>query len=464
MSKKLWFFILMYGFFLGWLLSFIYSGPLFRCIVDSEQYSYSLLFTIMFLASAAMFFVIGKLNINENSKRIIMPVSMAVGLLCTIIYLIFGRTQSTPTTLVVLIINTLIAGITTMFFIISSTAYFIRFVPFNRIFKSMAIIVLIANMIVYVVDVLIQNNLVVIAVIINILTISLSLILAYKIRDHEEIERIDYHIDLPKKSLFIICMAFFLLNIGGGVVFSVVEPAAIAQSAIATHLYILPYILSAIAMMMISKRLEKSIDILLTVAAGLVAIGLLLFQFSHFNALVTNMFIQIGYAMLDIVLWGLVGQMSFVYGQPYKIASFTMASNILAVYLGMAGSKALFNRISDPILAITLFATVCIIVAIMAMPFIHRVTIRDMKTGLKNIREKQKKIENLNKIENIEQLTAREHEIVELMLTDKTNREIAQALYISENTLKTHAKNIYAKLDVKNKKALQMLLEAYISS
>lgn len=34
------------------------------------------------------------------------------------------------------------------------------------------------------------------------------------------------------------------------------------------------------------------------------------------------------------------------------------------------------------------------------------------------------------------------------------NKEIAESVFISENTLKTHAKRIYSKLGVKNKKEL----------
>ena len=449
----------MYGLFLGWLLSFIYSGPLFPFIVDAQQYSHSLLFSVMFLVPAVLYFILGNLNLNEDSRKWLMPLSIGVCFLSTIGYLITGKTICSPFLLVVLIVITLLAGIFTMFFIISSTAYFIKFVSHNDAFRAMALIILLANAIVYVVEVLVQNGLVVWAVIVNMLAVILSLILALRVADHEEIERPDYDIALPKRSLLILCGAFFLLNIGGGVVFAVVEPAAIEQSVIATHLYMLPYILAVLAMLTINQRVLKSIDILLTVAAGLIAIGLLLFQFSHIQALLTNMFIQIGYAMLDIMLWGLVGKMCFVYGKSYKIASLTMASNITAVFLGMAGARVLVDQIADPVLAITLIATVCIITAIMAMPFIHRVMIRDLEKGMGNIRTKQEKIKNLKKIKNIELLSAREYEIVQKMLTINTNRDIAKTLYISENTLKTHAKSIYSKLGVKNKKALQDLLK-----
>jgi DNA-binding NarL/FixJ family response regulator len=47
-------------------------------------------------------------------------------------------------------------------------------------------------------------------------------------------------------------------------------------------------------------------------------------------------------------------------------------------------------------------------------------------------------------------LSSREKEIIKLVLQGKGNREMADLLFISELTIKTHRKNIYNKLEVKN--------------
>lgn len=46
--------------------------------------------------------------------------------------------------------------------------------------------------------------------------------------------------------------------------------------------------------------------------------------------------------------------------------------------------------------------------------------------------------------------SVREQEVLKLILSGKSNREIAEALYISENTVKTHIRNIFSKYDVTN--------------
>ena len=49
-------------------------------------------------------------------------------------------------------------------------------------------------------------------------------------------------------------------------------------------------------------------------------------------------------------------------------------------------------------------------------------------------------------------LSQREFEVLELAFAKKTNNEIAEELYVSVNTVKTHLKNLYDKLGVSNRK------------
>lgn len=57
------------------------------------------------------------------------------------------------------------------------------------------------------------------------------------------------------------------------------------------------------------------------------------------------------------------------------------------------------------------------------------------------------------------EVSAREKEIIALLLKGLSNREIAEKLFISPNTVKTHIKNIYAKLGVSNRVLLFSLLQ-----
>lgn len=55
---------------------------------------------------------------------------------------------------------------------------------------------------------------------------------------------------------------------------------------------------------------------------------------------------------------------------------------------------------------------------------------------------------------NLSRLTPKEHEIFELYLQGKTDKEIQELLAINPNTIKYHNRNIYDKLGVRSRKNL----------
>jgi len=50
-------------------------------------------------------------------------------------------------------------------------------------------------------------------------------------------------------------------------------------------------------------------------------------------------------------------------------------------------------------------------------------------------------------------LSAREIEVLVLVASGKTNKAIAEALFVSEKTVDRHVSNIYAKVDVNSRAA-----------
>jgi len=48
-------------------------------------------------------------------------------------------------------------------------------------------------------------------------------------------------------------------------------------------------------------------------------------------------------------------------------------------------------------------------------------------------------------------LTPRELQVLEYIVVGKSNREIAEILFIEEKTVKNHISNIYSKLHLKNR-------------
>jgi len=55
------------------------------------------------------------------------------------------------------------------------------------------------------------------------------------------------------------------------------------------------------------------------------------------------------------------------------------------------------------------------------------------------------------------QLTKQEQNILQHLLEDKSNKDIAEALFVSVSTVKTHVNNLYKKLNVQNRKEVKIL-------
>ena len=56
-------------------------------------------------------------------------------------------------------------------------------------------------------------------------------------------------------------------------------------------------------------------------------------------------------------------------------------------------------------------------------------------------------------------LSSRENQILDLMTQNKSNKQIANQLFISVNTVKFHIKNIYQKLQIKNRKQIHLAIK-----
>jgi DNA-binding CsgD family transcriptional regulator len=59
-------------------------------------------------------------------------------------------------------------------------------------------------------------------------------------------------------------------------------------------------------------------------------------------------------------------------------------------------------------------------------------------------------------------LTVREKEVLDLLLTNHSNRQIAEKLFIDYETIRSHRKNIYRKLEVKT--ILELVMGYYVPS
>ena len=146
---------------------------------------------------------------------------------------------------------------------------------------------------------------------------------------------------------------------------------------------------------------------------------------------------------------------------PAKIMGIGLSANVLGVLLGGFIGNAISGADGQSYNP-TLLALGVVCVTIVLLPPLHRrltillknhvylTTITDMPA--------REQTRLLNELSITEKLTERESEIAALLLGGKTYRMIAGELHVSENTVKTHVKNIYSKAGVQSRAELVNLL------
>lgn len=93
-------------------------------------------------------------------------------------------------------------------------------------------------------------------------------------------------------------------------------------------------------------------------------------------------------------------------------------------------------------------------------PYVEQNLLESIFSALKVDRDNRNLLSgNNNAAEKISSLTAREHEIMNMLAKSQTNKEIARILDISSRTVEVHRRNIMTKLDIKSVLELSKLIK-----
>ena len=109
--------------------------------------------------------------------------------------------------------------------------------------------------------------------------------------------------------------------------------------------------------------------------------------------------------------------------------------------------------------AVAALAVVCVTMAILPLLNARLLALLNEHTFLMTYIRQTGETPMPRKDEIFPLLTDRESHILPLLLSGKKNREIAEALELSENTIKTRARSIYAKYGVSSRTELVVRLK-----
>jgi DNA-binding CsgD family transcriptional regulator len=260
--------------------------------------------------------------------------------------------------------------------------------------------------------------------------------------------------------LAFLCLFIVVITINSGLMYQVQGPAFAHLEWLTSWYWAVPYIAALFIMRNLPRKINRSYILYVAIAMiGLSFIAFLALGRSWTDYLVVNTLMLGACGVYDLFWWSILGEMLELGINPAKIMGVGLSTNVLGVLLGgLIGNEVAGGQSQNP----TLLALGVVCVTLIMLPPLHT----RLTTLLKNhayltiITEMpaQEQTRLICEFNITEKLTEREGEIAALLIKGKTYRMIAGELHVSENTVKTHVKNIYSKAGVQSRTELMNLL------
>jgi len=255
-----------------------------------------------------------------------------------------------------------------------------------------------------------------------------------------------------KKPLLLLCLFVFIITINSGLMYQVINPAFKHLTGLVSWYWAVPYIVALAIMRNLPMKANRSRILY-------VGMAMIMGAFSSFMLLGRNAsdYLIVDTLMLgacgifDLFWWSILGEMLDYTDNPAQPFGIGLSANVFGVLCGGSLGMAVTSiGISSAEVAVIALTVVCVTL-IMLPPLNHQLVLllknHAYLAAYDNMSQFQQ-TDIIRQIKTLDPLTVREQEVLELILSGKSNREIAGALFISESTVKTHVRNIFSKYDV----------------
>jgi DNA-binding CsgD family transcriptional regulator len=219
-----------------------------------------------------------------------------------------------------------------------------------------------------------------------------------------------------------------------------------------------PYIVALAIMRNLPMKAKRSRILYIGMAMIMGAfISFMLLQRKTSDYLIVDTLMLGACGIFDLFWWSILGEMLDYSDNPIQTFGIGLSANVFGVLcggvLGMAITSIGLHGAEVAVIALTV---VCVTL-VMLPPLNHQLVLllksHAYLAAYDNMSQSQQ-TDIVRRIKTLDPLTVREQEVLQLILSGKSNREIAEALFISENTVKTHARSIFSKYDVSSRAEL----------
>lgn len=460
-------------FFYGWVLVMPLNGPVLRILFEEASLIKPLLIASLLLVHIGGLATGALLVKSIQGAWYAMFTSVIISMVGSGIFLTDFSDLWTATAVVM----AFLAGL-----YLSSLGYFLKFhIPSEKRFVAVADILIGANLLMIVINVLTLNWDVrsgELLALVLLLCALLSLLRLQRIVINGVAQQKDEEALRPVQKTLIrpfvwLCVFIALITLNAGITQQVVMPVFQPFMLLTSVYWAMPYIVALLVLRNLPKQLNRAQ--MLYVALAMMGLGYLLFarlQVSASSFLLINSLMLFAIGVFDLFWWSLMASFLDYANRPALILGLGLAANTLGTIIGRITGEDMVRMPGSSTSDITFNAFVVIFISLAIIPLLNSELSRlfSQHVFLMNLAPYRKQKDTVDQMEmevsvnplialqESYQLTDREMEVVELLNQGYTYKAISDALIISENTTKYHAKNIYQKMHVNNKMELIKLI------
>ena len=274
-----------------------------------------------------------------------------------------------------------------------------------------------------------------------------------------ETQEKDINISQP---LTFLCLFVVVITINSGLMYQVVTPTFTHLKWLTSWYWAVPYIIALFIMRNLPRKTNR--NYILYIAIAMIGFSFILFMGLDSSAssyLIINTLMLGAFGVYDLFWWSILGEMLDFGKNPAKILGIGLSANVLGVLLGvLLGSAITYLNMNSSDSTLLALGVVCLTLVI--LPPLHKRLVSILKDHvyLTNQDEltSKKQEQTMWDLNILQGLTEREKDIANLLLKGMTYRLIGEELSVSENTVRTHVKNIYSKQGVKSRMELMNVL------
>jgi DNA-binding CsgD family transcriptional regulator len=261
-----------------------------------------------------------------------------------------------------------------------------------------------------------------------------------------------------KNPLLLLCLFVFIITINSGLMYQVINPAFEHQTGLVSWYWAVPYIVALAIMRNLPMKAKRSRILYIGMAMIMGAfISFMLLDRKASDYLIVDTLMLGACGIFDLFWWSILGEMQDYSHNPATTFGIGLSANVFGVLCGSILGMVV-TSVGLPGADVAVIALTVVCVTLVMLPPLNRQLVLLLKshvylTAYDNMSQSQQ-TDIVYQIKTLDPLTVREQEVLQLILSGKSNREIAEALFISESTVKTHTRNIFSKYDVSSRAEL----------